>query len=82
MQNEYNLYLLFYNQSHIYHKVLRFYKEICQTLDIYLYEMFCFPYEFHHQNIISNDYLLHPQLEMIHNILDINNTYIYMTLLK
>ena len=43
--------------------------------------MFCFPYEFHHQNIISIDKIMHPQFEMIHNILDMDNTYVYLILI-
>ena len=41
--------------------VLCFYNGIYQTLDIHLY---------------GNVYLMHVQLEMIHNILDMDNIYV------
>ena len=45
------------------------------TLDIHLYGMFFFP-QVSVYYINPNVYLMHVQLEMIHNILDMDNIYV------
>ena len=55
--------------------VLYFYNGTYQTLDIHLYEMLFFPHvSVYYVN--RNVYLMQVQLEMIHNILDMDNIYV------
>ena len=60
--------------------VLCFYNGTYQTLDIHLYGMFFFPHVSVYY-INPNVYLLHVQLEMIHNILDLDKICVQMIFL-